>query len=321
MQSLRFRRIFPVALAAVLLAAVALGVATAGGGGRPGPGPASTPPPTSSNDPTSTGITDPPPTSAGPAPTRRPPLAARVIQWITEQAPMGGGGSGLQEEAFDAIQEGDCRHALDLAEGRGPGEQFSEPARTLYAGAAAACLAAFHGRPELWPRAEAALVWLAGRTARLDCLQQAVHRLLERLVAAHRAHPDARLERRTAGPRGALACAHFTRLVPEHGPAAGGFRVRIEGEHLPRKVGLLWGEHHLWAVSQDGRSIVVTAPSAAPGEDEAAVVPDDWPDGPQGSPTFSYDPPATNKQTPTSPSSSTSSTTSSSSTQPSTPAT
>jgi hypothetical protein len=84
--------------------------------------------------------------------------------------------------------------------------------------------------------------------------------------------------------------------------------VRIEGEHLPREVGLLWGEHHLTATSRDGRSIVVTAPPAAPGEDGAFVVPDGWPNGPANNPSFRYDPPASTTRTSTSQSSTTAST-------------
>jgi hypothetical protein len=314
MASVRFRRIFLIVLPAVVLAAVALGVATARGD-RPGRGPAVSQPSSSSTGPTSTPVTDPTATSAGPA-TTRPALPARVIRWITEQAPMGGGASGPEEAAFRAIQEGDCRHALDLAEGKTPDDPMPELTRILYEGAGTACLAAFHGRPELWPRAESALERLAGRTARLDCLQQAVHQLLERLVAAHRAEPKARLRRSTAGPRGTIACPRFTRLVPDHGPAAGGYQVRIEGEHLPRRVGLLWGEHHLWAVSEDGRSIVVTVPAGDQADEGVFVIPDGWPYGPASNPTFTFDPPAASSPTSTSRPASTTSTTPPSSTGP-----
>jgi IPT/TIG domain len=239
---------------------------------------------------------------------------------------MGGGASGPEEEAFTAIQEGNCGRALDMAEGRTPDDPMPEPTRTLYEGAGAACLAAFPGRPDLWPRAGSALERLTGRTARLDCLQQAVHGLLERVVAAHRADPGATLEQRTTGPRGELACPRFTRLVPDHGPAAGGYEVRIQGRHLPREVGLVWGEHYLTAVSEDGHSIVVTAPPAAPGEEGAFVVPDGWPYGPANNPSFRYDPPATTTtRTATSQPSSTASTgpfsTSPSSSDPSPPST
>jgi hypothetical protein len=215
MQPLRFRTIFPAALSAVVLAAVALGVATAGGDG-PGQRPVPSQPPTSTGPTTVTSITGATATSAGPASTR-PPLPARIIQWITEQAPMGGGASGPQDEAFMAIREGNCRHALDMAEARTPGDRLPEPARTLYEGAGAACLAAFHGRPELWPRAGSALARLAGRTARLDCLQQAVHRVLERLVTAHQDDPG----RGCGGARPARGASWCARGSPGWSPTTG----------------------------------------------------------------------------------------------------
>lgn len=216
----------------------------------------------------------------------------RVIQWLNDQAPLGGGADGPEDEAFGAMLEGDCENALRLSEVRS-GDRLPQRSRTLYEAAGSACLAAFERRPELWPRAEAALKKTLKNVSRLDCQQQTVYRLLARLVDLHRTHPNAQLVKEVRGKRGALVCPRFTRITPERGPAEGGFLIRLEGVNLPRVVGVNFGwEHHLTAVSEDGRHVVITAPAGTP-DDLRFVWPDGWPWGNAHNVEFYYDPPGT----------------------------
>ena len=236
-----------------------------------------------------------PGSSSNPPPRRAPGLASRVIQWLNEQAPLSGGPAGAEEEAFAAMLDGDCARTLRMT------DELSEPGQTLYRGAASACLAAFNGRAELWPRAEAAYEKTRGQTSVLSCESRTVHKLLQRLVDAHRMEPQARLVKRSGGMR-TLRCPRFTRVTPDHGPVEGGYTVRLEGEDLPQVVGVnldvLGGNydvkhHHVTAVSQDGRHLVITIPPATNPDDQLLL----WPDGarfwyPPDSVEFKYDPPA-----------------------------
>lgn len=241
---------------------------------------------------TTTGST--PGTSNAPT-TRGPGLASRVIQWMNEQAPVSGGAEGPEEWAFFTMLEGDCAAVLRDS------DDIGGPGRALYKGAASACLAAFEGRPELWPRAEAALEKTTKYVPVLACESKTVYKLLKRLVDAHRAEPHARLVKRS-GPRQVLKCPRFTSITPDHGPAEGGYTVRLKGENLPRVVGVnldvLGGnydvKHHVTAVSQDGRHLVITVPPATNPDDPLFI----WPDGARlwlggEGVEFKYDPPST----------------------------
>lgn len=182
---------------------------------------------------------------------------------------------------------------------------MSGPLRTLYLGAGSACLAAFHGRPELWPRADAALERVTRHAPTPDCESRAVYELLRRLVEAHRAEPSARLVKQTVGKR-ELACPRFTKITPNHGPAEGGYTVRIEGENLPPVVGVnfsvdLGVNHHSKAVLRDGRYVEVTVPRAAHPEEPASVMPDGRRLWTGAEVEFRYDPPATRSTTTTRP--------------------
>jgi hypothetical protein len=246
------------------------------------------------------------PSSVLPTPTTDPPVeptttsreggpVLRVIQWINKHAPLGGGATGLADEAFAAMLEGDCRGVLRMME-TSAGE-VGEPVKSVYDGAAAACLAAFEGQPELWPRAEAAAARVGGRASRLACEEQTVYRLLGRLLDAHRADPDARLTRGPVGPRGVLTCPRFTGITPDHGPAQGGYPVRITGEHLPRTVGVNFGpDQHAQAEVEDGQLTVTVPPAPASSPTDPVVV--IWPDGALGwsasaAVEFTYDRPGT----------------------------
>jgi hypothetical protein len=91
--------------------------------------------------------------------------------------------------------DGKCQRVLTLSEDSTSDDNLVEPARSLYEGAASACLAAFEGRRELWPRAEAAYARLGGQTWRLTCETRTLYPLLQRMLKAHRADPSMRPSR------------------------------------------------------------------------------------------------------------------------------
>jgi hypothetical protein len=243
----------------------------------------------SAHAPGTTGATAPdPPTTARPSP------ITRVIQWMNEHGPTSGGGWGPGDTAYYMLMEGDCAGVLRMAEGKGD-EPLSGRTGTLFGGAASACLAAFHGRAELWPRADVALERMARHAPTLDCEFRAVYELLKRLVEAHRAEPSARMVKQAVGRR-PLACPRFTKITPNHGPAEGGYTVRVEGENLPPVVGVNFLEagvnHHAKAELQDGRYVVVTVPRAVDPDIPASVRPDGARPWTEAGVEFRYDPPA-----------------------------
>jgi hypothetical protein len=74
--------------------------------------------------------------------------------WSSPESPTGGGGSNA-EAAYINFMQKDCRDTLSLARDRDSetSEPLDEPLRSVYEGAAAACLAAFEGESELWQTA------------------------------------------------------------------------------------------------------------------------------------------------------------------------
>jgi IPT/TIG domain len=305
------KRLLLLVVGAVLAATVGLATAVWGGGLLDPPaGGGSTTSTVSAQGPgaATTGPTTPaPPTTA-----RRGPIT-RVIQWMNEHGPTSGGGWGPGDTAYYMLMKGNCAGVLRMADGEGD-EPLSGMTGTLFGGAASACLAAFHGRAELWPRADTSLDRMTRHAPTLDCESRAVYELLNRLVEAHRAEPSARLVKQTVGRR-ALACPRFTKITPSHGPAEGGYTVRVEGENLPPVVGVNFlleasVNHHSQAELQDGRYVVVTVPPAVDPDVPARVSPDGaraWTDA---GVEFRYDPPAsTTRSTSTTRPSSTTTTT------------
>ena len=205
--------------------------------------------------------------------------------------------------------DGDCAKTLRIVADESEGE-LPEPGRTLYRGAASACLAAFEGRAGLWPGAEAAYEKLRGQWSALSCESRTVYRLLQQLVEVHRTEPQARLVKRVA-PRGLLKCPRFTGVIPDHGPAGRSLTVQLEGQNLPRIVGVnLWitddngdlkYEGHLTALSEDGRHLVIKIPPGTGPDDDLLL----WPDGARfwflgDGVTFEYDPSETVRRSTTS---------------------
>jgi hypothetical protein len=159
-----------------------------------------------------------------------------VISWIAELGPLGGADAeGGRDGAYGSIVIGECDDALRFS------NRFEEPSRSVYEGGASACLAAFHNRPDLWPRAQTALTTVGPQTSRLDCLDLPVYRLLQSLVEMHRQDPDAHFVT-TFGDGQGPPCPRVLELIPDHGPREGGYSVRLIGENLPPMAGIHFGE-------------------------------------------------------------------------------
>ena len=192
-----------------------------------------------------------------------------------------------------------------LAEGRCA--EAREAARALprvYRAGAAACLAALGGRDDLWH--EAADIADVQPPLR-DCFERAVWNLIKGLVTAHRQYPKAALRPKPASPGATIACPRIIKVVPGHGPAAGGYPLRLIGVHLPSRFNV----HFYWSVdvgnpvqliatgSSDGKEAVIEAPPLRLGADRSvAVFPDGWPLEVLNSAEFHYDAP---NKSPTSP--------------------
>jgi hypothetical protein len=152
-----------------------------------------------------------------------------------------------------------------------------------------------------------------------------VYPLLQRMLEAHRADPKMRLVKRSgSGPR-VLRCPRFTRITPNHGPPAGGYQVRIEGQHLPPVVGVnISRDLRVEAARQDGQQVVITMPPTPPNLDPGELV-SIWPDGAPiyalgAAVDFYYDPPAGTTSTASTSSSTTSPTQPATTTSSTTPA-
>ena len=328
-QPFRTSRSLQVSLGLLVVVVLILGVVAIGRGVWSDPRSVTEDSTTSSAEAPTTNSGDPPPTNSGdPPPTTRPPgPVARIIQWLNANAPLAGGAAGAEDGAFALMLAGKCERVLTLSEDSTSDDNLVEPARSLYEGAASACLAAFQGRRELWPRAEAAYARLGGQTGRLACETRTVYPLLQRMLEAHRADPNMRLVKRSGGPSRVLRCPRFTKITPSHGPTAGGYQVRIEGQNLPPVVGInidFGFGLRVAAARQDGQQVVITMPPAPPNLDPERWVAI-WPDGAAinllpAAVDFRYDPPAGTTSTASTASSTTSTTQPASTTSSTTPA-
>jgi hypothetical protein len=168
-----------------------------------------------------------------------------LIRWIRKFTPAGGGGDWL-EGAYAAFINRDCNGALSSA--RDPGSEehkaVPEPYRTLYEGAAAACLAVLDGRKELWPVALDNLPRVD--TTDLGCWHLEVYTVYQALVEAGRAN-----QRTTVAGDSAAAsdCPELLGLDPDHGSRNGGYSVAVIGRNFPPTLELRW----------DGPDVIVTA--------------------------------------------------------------
>jgi hypothetical protein len=157
--------------------------------------------------------------------------------------------------------QGDCWATLQLARvsvAEENLEPLEEPLRSTYEGAAAACLAAFHGRRDLWRIAETRLDRV--NPSSLDCWDRSVYLILDALVGAHRADPEATFAKAKGG---ASHCPELEpSIFPEHGPRSGGYQVEIRGRNLPMTLEFLWNYDR-----------TVTATRAGPGQPMMLTVP------------------------------------------------
>jgi IPT/TIG domain len=229
----------------------------------------------------------------------------KVISWIKAFGPMGKlgpqgvgheRGSPAGSEAYYYLADDQCEEALAHI------GDLPEPSRSLYEGAASACLAAFHDQPDRWPSAHAGLMAVGPQTSRLNCLEKSVHQVLKSLVSIHEQAPDTKFVKDDKkGEETDPKCPQIQGLHPDHGPWSGGYEIKITGVNLPSTVGIHFGARYLTAVTRNGTEAVVTVPPAEatipPGERQdgtgevaVKVWVDGWPWGAEGTPSFTYQP-------------------------------
>ncbi len=196
-----------------------------GGGTTPAPG--STPdgtPPTSQQTPSTDG-TDPAVNTAQPPEGNAGETFLAWIVGLGPGSPEGPTQVDLYQLIMQATQDS-CRQALDP-------ELNDAPTRTLYQGAAAACLAALHGKNARWAEAEAAFSSLHGRPA--GCVDQATFDLLGSILEAHDADPEAVFTREGEPVEGKpdrvrLPCPRVTKVTVTRG--SGVLEINVEGTRL-----------------------------------------------------------------------------------------
>ena len=165
--------------------------------------------------------------SSSPSPTPTKKKKKNVIAWVLSLGP--GAPDGPPEfTAYRELQQLRCDTVFDRV------AELQEPARTLYTGAARACLAAFAGRSELWPQSKVAYAAVAGRRGELTCMDQAAFALLERLVTLHAQFPHRAFDHAATTEAKAPPCPNISGLTPDHGPE--GTQVKMTGHHLGAAV-------------------------------------------------------------------------------------
>jgi hypothetical protein len=217
------------------------------------------------------------PTSATPSPTTETGTGSttptkkkkkNVIAWILGLGP--GAPDGPPEfTAYRELQQRRCGEVFDRV------AELDEPAVTLYTGAANACLAAFEGRADLWPKAADALAEVDGRAGELTCMDRAALALLERVVRLHEKHPSRSFQAAADGKSKPPPCPSITSLEPDRGVA--GTIVRMSGRHLDGDdvVGVSvfdsLGNSLTADVDRADGSLQVTMPEEPPSEASASV--------------------------------------------------
>ncbi|MGH2428891.1 MAG: PASTA domain-containing protein [Candidatus Limnocylindria bacterium] len=158
------------------------------------------------------------------------PAEVNVIAWILGLGPSAPTGP-PEFQAYQLLLDGDCGTLAERLQIDGDDlRTLDDTAQRLYAGAAAACLAALHGQQERWADAENAL---QGLQPPVSCIDMTAYELLRRLVDAHRSSPSAQFKAAT-DPAAAHGppCPTITQIVPDRGPL--GTVVRISGTNLDR---------------------------------------------------------------------------------------
>ncbi len=204
--------------AAVLTACLILLVPACGADTEAGDG-SSTPSSATAPTTTSTGTASTTPTKENKKKKKK-----NVVAWILSLGP--GAPDGPPEfTAYRELQQLNCETVFDRV------GELQEPARTLYTGAAHACLAATAGDTARWPRAVAALQQVAGRTGELNCMDVAALALLDRLVTLHAKHPGGTFQLAAKGKSTAPPCPAIDAVAPDRGVEKETV-VRVTGKHL-----------------------------------------------------------------------------------------
>jgi hypothetical protein len=288
-------------ITAVAAAVLAAGLLAGCGGGAPdtpaagGPATTGTGADTGANTGSNTGSggSD----AGGGSPTRHRG-GVKVVAWLRDLAPLGGGASGADEEAWADFVSGRCEGPSSM-----PASSLPEPMASVYVAGDAACQAAFRGRADQWAVA-------AGRigqaeAADLDCVERAVVRATRRLLDEHRADPDVTFTLDQPGGGGADAygsCPAVAAADPDHGDPAGGYPVRLTGSQLPGSftaVLNLYSDNPNGGVSEravtvpatstDGTHATITMISRPDGVTSMSIWAEGWPWRAQGSAEFAYD--------------------------------
>ena len=158
------------------------------------------------------------------------PAEINVIAWILGLGPSAPTGP-PEFQAYQLLLDGNCVTLAERLQTDGDDlRTLDDAAQRLYAGTAAACLAALHGQPERWADAESAL---QGLEPPVSCVDVTAYELLRRLVDAHGSSPSAQFVAAN-DPAAAHAppCPTITQIAPDRGPL--GTVVRISGTNLDR---------------------------------------------------------------------------------------
>ncbi len=148
-----------------------------------------------------------------------------------EYSPGGMGGPGIPPSlyAYAAFTTASCEKVASSA------AYLTGPVRTLYEGAAAACMAAFREHSEQWAQAESKYSQVEASTTAFECIDRDVYTMLGSLIDIHRQYPDYRIVRGTSGTT-RTSCPRITEIVPDHGPIQGGQQVQVRGVNLPTRL-------------------------------------------------------------------------------------
>jgi hypothetical protein len=165
---------------------------------------------------------------------------ATFIAWIVGLGPGSPEGP-TQVDVYKLIREGTLESCQLGRDEEMLGQIANEVTRTLYRGATSACLAALYGRVNRWDDVEEAFAALPGRPE--ACVDQAAYDLLESVVNAHSADPDAVFTREGEPPGGApdrirLPCPRVTLLTVTR--TLVGYDVYVEGSRLDKVVHVAW---------------------------------------------------------------------------------
>ncbi|WP_157240698.1 hypothetical protein [Catenuloplanes japonicus] len=197
-----------------------------------------------------------------------PKGSTRVVEWLRNFTPSGGSGpdGNATDSAYANLMQGDCQGAWEVAaDGVFRADTFSasESLRRLYRSAAAACLAAFHGRRDLWAEAHE---WYNNiDPGSFSCWDRLVHEFVRSMIDVHLADADALFVR---GGNTRSGCPELKGLRPNSGPREGGYQVEVLGRNLPDSLDMVW---------EDGA--VLTARRAYQGGPLLFTVPPEAPDG------------------------------------------